>query len=48
MHTARSRNDIDLTLYRMTVRREVLKIAAASRRGQGATTADWLRRISKP
>jgi argininosuccinate lyase len=29
MHTARSRNDIDLTLYRMCVRREVLKIAAA-------------------
>ena len=29
MHTARSRNDIDLTLYRMTVRREVLKIASA-------------------
>jgi len=29
MHTARSRNDIDLTLYRMAVRREVLKIAGA-------------------
>jgi argininosuccinate lyase len=29
MHTARSRNDIDLTLYRMTIRREVLKIADA-------------------
>ncbi|MBZ5569808.1 MAG: argininosuccinate lyase [Acidobacteriia bacterium] len=29
MHTARSRNDIDLTLYRMTVRREVLKMAGA-------------------
>ncbi len=28
MHTARSRNDIDLTLYRMCLRREVLKIAA--------------------
>lgn len=28
MHTARSRNDIDLTLYRMCVRTEVLKIAA--------------------
>lgn len=27
MHTARSRNDIDLTLYRMQVRREVLRIA---------------------
>lgn len=27
MHTARSRNDIDLTLYRMTVRAEVLRIA---------------------
>jgi argininosuccinate lyase len=29
MHTARSRNDIDLTLYRMALRREVLKIADA-------------------
>jgi len=29
MHTARSRNDIDLTLYRMAVRRELLRIAAA-------------------
>lgn len=29
MHTARSRNDIDLCLYRMTLRREVLKVAAA-------------------
>jgi argininosuccinate lyase len=29
MHTARSRNDIDLTLYRMCVRVEVLKTAAA-------------------
>ena len=29
MHTARSRNDIDLTLYRMCVRLEVLKNAAA-------------------
>ena len=28
MHTARSRNDIDLTLYRMAVRAEVLRIAA--------------------
>lgn len=28
MHTARSRNDIDLTLYRMCVRCEVLKCAA--------------------
>lgn len=27
MHTARSRNDIDLTLYRMVVRAEVLRIA---------------------
>jgi argininosuccinate lyase len=27
MHTARSRNDIDLTLYRMCVRAELLKIA---------------------
>lgn len=27
MHTARSRNDIDLTLYRMAVRAEVLRIA---------------------
>ena len=27
MHTARSRNDIDLTLYRMTVRAEVLSVA---------------------
>jgi argininosuccinate lyase len=29
MHTARSRNDIDLTLYRMCVRAEVLKVADA-------------------
>jgi argininosuccinate lyase len=29
MHTARSRNDIDLTLYRMAVRVQVLQIAAA-------------------
>jgi argininosuccinate lyase len=28
MHTARSRNDIAITLYRMTVRRELLKAAA--------------------
>ena len=28
MHTARSRNDIDLTLYRMAVRGEVLRVAA--------------------
>jgi argininosuccinate lyase len=28
MHTARSRNDIDLTMYRMCLRREVLRIAA--------------------
>src|SRR5438046_8461144 len=28
MHTARSRNDIDLTLYRMCVRNEVLGCAA--------------------
>jgi argininosuccinate lyase len=28
MHTARSRNDIDLTLYRMCVREEILKIAS--------------------
>jgi argininosuccinate lyase len=28
MHTARSRNDIDLTLYRMSVRAELLRIAA--------------------
>ncbi len=28
MHTARSRNDIDLTLYRMAARQEVLKIAS--------------------
>ena len=27
MHTARSRNDIDLTLYRMRLRRDVLRIA---------------------
>lgn len=32
MHIARSRNDIDLCLYRMTLRREVLKIAAAMQR----------------
>ena len=29
MHTARSRNDIDLTLYRLCARAEVLRIAAA-------------------
>jgi argininosuccinate lyase len=29
MHTARSRNDIAITLYRMTLRRELLAIAAA-------------------
>jgi len=29
MHTARSRNDIAITLYRMTARRELLKMAAA-------------------
>ena len=29
MHTARSRNDIAITLYRMTARREVLKIIEA-------------------
>ena len=28
VHTARSRNDIDLTLYRMCLRREILSIAA--------------------
>ena len=28
MHTARSRNDIDLTLYRMCLRREILRLAA--------------------
>jgi argininosuccinate lyase len=28
IHTARSRNDIDLTMYRMCLRREVLRIAA--------------------
>lgn len=29
MHTARSRNDIAITLYRMSVRRELLKLAGA-------------------
>ena len=29
MHTGRSRNDIAITLYRMTARRELLKLAAA-------------------
>jgi argininosuccinate lyase len=28
IHTARSRNDIDLTMYRMCLRREILRIAA--------------------
>jgi argininosuccinate lyase len=28
IHTARSRNDIDLTMYRMCLRREILEIAA--------------------
>lgn len=32
MHTARSRNDIDITLYRMCLRRELLKIAEALQR----------------
>ncbi len=30
MHTARSRNDIAITLYRMTARRELLKLAEAT------------------
>ena len=30
MHTARSRNDIAITLYRMTLRRELLALAAAA------------------
>jgi argininosuccinate lyase len=30
MHTARSRNDIDLTMYRMVLRREMLDIAEAT------------------
>src|ERR1700688_500982 len=29
LHTARSRNDIAITLYRMTLRRELLRLAAA-------------------
>jgi len=29
MHTARSRNDIDVTMYRMVLRREILKLAEA-------------------
>src|SRR6202042_2532641 len=29
MHTARSRNDIAITLYRMTLRRELLALATA-------------------
>ena len=29
MHTARSRNDIDVTMYRMVLRREILKLVAA-------------------
>ena len=29
MHTARSRNDIAITLYRMTARRELLELASA-------------------
>jgi len=29
MHTARSRNDIDITLYRMALRREILQLTAA-------------------
>ena len=29
IHTARSRNDIDVTMYRMVVRREILKVVAA-------------------
>ncbi len=33
MHTARSRNDIDITQYRMCLRREMLRIAAADRIG---------------
>lgn len=29
MHTARSRNDIDITMYRMAVRREILQLTSA-------------------
>src|SRR5436190_8997506 len=34
MHTARSRNDIDLTLYRMQLRLEVLRIAEETAQGR--------------
>ena len=36
MHTARSRNDIAITLYRMTARRELLKLAAAGAEARAA------------
>lgn len=35
MHTARSRNDIAITLYRMTARRELVKLAAAVAEARG-------------
>src|SRR5207245_10507375 len=50
MHTARSRNDIDLTLYRMGLRREVLKIveAVCNLRGQLLVLAEANLETVKP
>lgn len=39
IHTARSRNDIDLTLYRMCLRREILRISAETAEARGVLLA---------
>ena len=43
MHTARSRNDIAMTLYRMTARRELLATVARRRRSCAACSWIWRR-----
>jgi argininosuccinate lyase len=40
MHTARSRNDIDITMYRMVIRREVLRLVEAVI-GTSQVVLDW-------
>lgn len=40
MHTARSRNDIDITMYRMVIRREILKLIEAAT-GASGVLLDW-------
>ncbi len=40
MHTARSRNDIDITMYRMVVRREILELTEAAI-GASGVLLDW-------